>query len=99
MTPDEVGVHLHDKATRGLPLSADEQSLLAAWYARQDEEEGKQLAGAGVPSRLAALREQVSATLVQIIAVSQRIQNLNQENEGLRKEIASLEQRLPQKAS
>ncbi len=99
MTPDEMGVHLHDKATRGLPLSAEEQSLLAAWYARQDEGESRQLAGAGAPSRLTALREQVGSTLAQIIAVSQRIQSLNQENEALRKEIASLEQRLPQKAS
>ncbi len=99
MTPDEIGAHLHDKATRGLPLSVEEQSLLAAWYASQDEEEGRQLAGAGVPSRLVALREQVNSTLAQIIAVSQRIQNLNQENEALRKEIASLEQRLPEKAS
>jgi hypothetical protein len=98
MTSDEMGMQLHDKATRGLPLSGEEQALLTAWYARQDEEEGKQLA-AIAPSRLATLREEVNSTLAQIVTVSQCIQTMNQENESLRKEIAVLEQRLTQQAS
>ena len=98
MTTNEVGTQLHDKATRGLPLSAEEQALLTAWYARQDEEEGRQLA-AGAPSRLATLREEVNSTLAQIIRVSRCIQTMNQENESLRKEIAVLEKRLIQQAS
>jgi hypothetical protein len=39
ITPDDVGKRLHDKATRGLTLSAEEQALLNEWYARHDAEE------------------------------------------------------------
>jgi peptidoglycan hydrolase CwlO-like protein len=99
MTPDDVGVRLHDKATRGLPLSSEEQALLTAWYARQDEEERKHLSNVPAPSHVEALRKQVSATLAQIVEVAQHIQTLNRENDALRNEIALLEQRLIQKAS
>jgi hypothetical protein len=98
MVSDEIGAQLHDRATRGLPLSTEEQALLSAWYARQDEEEHAQFAAAG-PPQLATLRKQVNATLTQIIAVSQRIQTVSQENESLRKEIAALEQSLAQQTS
>jgi len=92
-------MRLHDKATRGLPLSTEEQALLTAWYARHDEEERKMFSNIAAPSRLAALREQVNATLAQIVEVAQHIQTLNRENDALRNEIALLEQRLIQKAS
>jgi peptidoglycan hydrolase CwlO-like protein len=99
MIPDDVGSRLHDKATRGLPLSSDEQALLAAWYARHDEEERKMFANVPAPSHVDVLRQQVNATLAQIVEVAQHIQRLNQENDALRNEIALLEQRLIQKAS
>jgi hypothetical protein len=39
MIPDVVGQQLHDKATRGVALSVEEQAVLTEWYARHDEEE------------------------------------------------------------
>jgi hypothetical protein len=99
MAPDDVAKQLHDKATRGVELTPEEQARLQAWYARLDEEESQQLANTALPSELAALRQQVQATLLEIIAVSQKVQALNKENEDLRKEILALQQRLPRKAS
>lgn len=100
MIPDDLGKQLHDRATRGKPLSVEERELLAEWYRRLDEEEGRQFAkAAAAPSRMQALREQVNATLAQIVEVAQHIQTLNRENDALRNEIALLEQRLIQKAS
>jgi hypothetical protein len=99
MISNEVGQQLHDKATRGVSLSAEEREILAAWYARLDAEEGATLLRAQPPEDLEALREQVTATLAQISAVSQQIQVVNKENEVLRKEIVALHQRLAQKAS
>src|SRR5262245_63489372 len=98
MTPDDIGKQLHDKATRGISLSAEEEKLLAAWYARHDEEEARQLAAAPPPPHLGELRQKIDAALAEIIAVAQRIQTVNRENEALRNEIAILQQRLSQKA-
>lgn len=100
MISDDLGKPLHDRATRGQPLSAEERELLAEWYRRLDDEEARQFArAAAVPSHTQALREQVSAILAQIVEVAQHIQTLNNENDALRNEIALLEQRLIQKAS
>jgi hypothetical protein len=76
MIPENMGKQLHDKATRGLPLSTDEQAMLLQWYAQVDKEEGKHLATAARPPDLAALRQQVQANLAEIIAVSQKIQTM-----------------------
>src|SRR5262245_42009368 len=99
MIPNDVGQQLHDRATRGLPLSPEEQANLYAWYAQLDEEEGKRLPKPGRPERLAALREQVRATLSEVITVAQQIQAVHKENDALRKEIADLHERLARKAS
>jgi hypothetical protein len=76
MIADEVAQRLHDRATRGQPLSAEERASLEAWYARQDAEEMAQLAEAPLPEDVIALRDQ--------------IQTLLAENEKLRKELAAL---------
>ena len=39
MGADNDGAQLHDKATRGVTLSAAEQERLDAWYADQDAAE------------------------------------------------------------
>lgn len=100
MISDDLGKQLHDRATRGQPLTAAERELLAEWYRRLDQEEARLFAkAAAAPSHMQALREQVNATLAQIVEVAQHIQTLNRENDALRNEIALLEQRLIQKAS
>jgi predicted nucleic acid-binding Zn-ribbon protein len=99
MAPDDVAKQLHDKATRGTPLTGEEQALLQEWYARLDQEESRHLAAGPPPTDLAALRQEIQNTLSGIIAVSQKIQALKKNNEDLRKEILALQQRLPRKAS
>jgi hypothetical protein len=44
-TDVEILQQLHDKATRGVPLTPDEQPRLEAWYARLDQAERALLAG------------------------------------------------------
>ena len=69
MSDDGSAQQLHDAATRGEPLSADERAALEQWYARQDEREEALLAGAAAaPDDAAALRAGVDAALAQLLA-------------------------------
>ncbi len=40
---DELGRQLHDRATRGIWLSAEERAQLEAWYAEMDQDEAADL--------------------------------------------------------
>jgi hypothetical protein len=97
MIPDELGQRLHDRATRGEALTADEQEQLQRWYARHDLEEMQRLTAAPVPSDLADLQSRVRQTTDQVVAQAQRIQALTAENAQLRQEIASLQRLLSAK--
>jgi len=95
MSLDELAKQLHDKATRGLTLSAEEQTQLEAWYAEQDQQERAVLGPTGSSQRLATLHTQVETALAQLLNVTQRIQELTVHNETLRREIAVLQRQLP----
>ena len=95
MSLDELAKQLHDKATRGLALSAEEQAQLEAWYAEQDQQEHAVLGPTGSSQRLATLHTQVETALAQLLTVTQRIQELTVHNETLRREIAVLQRQLP----
>lgn len=95
MSLDELIKQLHDKATRGLTLSAEEQAQLEAWYAEQDQQERAVLGPTGLSQRLATLHTQVETALAQLLNVTQRIQELTVHNETLRHEIAVLQRQLP----
>lgn len=88
---------LHDRATRGEALSAEEQAQLQAWYARLDREESAALSKGGVPENLVTLHTQIEMALDQLTTVTQRIQTLTSENADIRREIVSLQARLTQK--
>jgi hypothetical protein len=94
MSLDELAKQLHDKATRGLALSAEEQAHLEAWYIEQDEREHAILGPTGSAPRLATLHTQVETALAQLLTVTQRIQELTGYNETLRREIAVLQRQL-----
>ncbi len=94
---DELARQLHDRATRGESLSAEERALLDHWYARQDQEEGAALAATVPPASAAALQAQVDAALAQLVTATQRIQTLAAENEAVRKEVADLQRQLARK--
>jgi hypothetical protein len=95
MSHDELAQHLHDKATRGLALSAEEQARLEAWYTEQDQQERAVLGPTGSSQRLATLHTRVEPALAQLLTVTQRIQELTVHNETLRREMAVLQRQLP----
>ena len=95
MSLDELAKQLHDKATRGLVLSAEEQAQLEAWYTEQDQQERAVLGPMGSSQRLATLHTQVETALAQLLTATQRIQELTVHNETLRREIAVLQRQLP----
>jgi outer membrane murein-binding lipoprotein Lpp len=90
---------LHDKATRGIALSADEQARLEAWYAEQDAAEHALLFGGQSPSKVAELQTQVDLVLAQISVTAERIQQIAAQNEALKSEIVQLQQRLTSQAA
>lgn len=85
---------LHDKATRGIALTEEEQTVLTAWYAREDEAEARIIHVQGGKESLASLQAQVNAALAQLAISVQRIQETASENERIRREIAELRSQL-----
>jgi hypothetical protein len=94
MVSDELGRELHDRATRGIPLSAHEQSALQEWYAHYDQCETATLAQAAPRGDLVKLRQDVDAALAQLQGVTHRVQVLAGENETLKQEIVTLQRQL-----
>lgn len=80
MNPNDVGERLHDRATRGEVLTADEQVQLNEWSAERDRAEAGMLSQPSPPQSLDALHAQVDRVVVQLGAVTQRIQTLSAEN-------------------
>jgi hypothetical protein len=97
MVTDQLGQQLHDRATRGQPLSADERSQLSEWYVQKEGEEAEMLGAARPAHDLSALRAQVNAAVAKLNHVSLRLQAVEAENDGLRREIAALQQKLSQR--
>jgi len=98
MVSDELGKQLHDRATRGEALSAQERASLETWYAAQDRAEMDAL-DLATPETVTRLQAQVDSVLEQLEMAARRIQELAQENDRLRGEIATLHRRLAQQAS
>jgi len=93
MDLDVMGPQLHDRATRGQPLTQEEADALRAWYAQQDQAELAQIVSGPGPN-LASLQEQVDQALVQLARIAQRLRRLEQENAALRRENARLRAQL-----
>ena len=85
---------LHDRATRGVPLSGEEQAELTAWYAVQDAAESALLGTDSAPVDLRNLQAQIDTAISQLLATSRQIQELSSQNTALRAEIADLQERL-----
>jgi predicted nucleic acid-binding Zn-ribbon protein len=98
MGADERMLQLHDKATRGLALTDEEQSQLDAWYAAQDAAESELLSPVVTPPSLAALQNEIDAAVAQLNVAARQIQELSSANAVVRQEIAVLQQRLAQTA-
>jgi hypothetical protein len=85
---------LHDRATRGHTLTADEQAQLDAWYAAQDVDEAAMLSVATMPDDLRDLQSGVEHVIARILSTSRQIQELTAQNTCLRDEVVDLQQRL-----
>ena len=108
MVSDEPGEQLHDRATRGETLSAEEQrqldmftsfSSLASlnrWYTTQDYAEMAMLNLDTATKTVTSLQTQVDSVLIQLGFVTKRIQEIAEENEALRKEVAIFRRKLAQ---
>ncbi len=97
MDSDEVAKHLHDKASRGKTLSAEERKKLDAWYASLDTMESEMLSRPSNDKTIDALRVQLEMSQAQLVAVMQRIQEVTAENDILRRDIAALQRQLVQR--
>ena len=96
MITDETAHKLHDKATRGGELSAEEQHCLKEWYSCQDSEENTALAGSLLSEQIALLQAKVDAAVGQLKAETDRIQTLSAASEAIRQENAALRRQLAQ---
>lgn len=94
MTHDDLGLSLHDRATRGERLDPVEMGPLEAWYADQDSVEAQALDWTATPVPLDALQSQVDAALGQLTILSRRIQQIARENDALRRDIADLRRQM-----
>jgi len=96
MVSEDIAKQLHDKSTRGYPLSSEEQSDLDEWYAEQDKSESRILA-ASIDNRgngSVAIQKQIDVALNQLMTVTSRIQEIASENKELKHEITLLRSRL-----
>jgi transposase-like protein len=82
---------LHDRATRGEPLSNEEQAALDAWYAQQDQSESEALSRTATAVTIPDLQAQLDASLRQLETVTQHIREAVMVNNDLRREIGQLQ--------
>jgi chromosome segregation ATPase len=99
MIPDQTGQELHDRDTRGIPLTPEELTHLDEWYRQQDAAEGRSLSQSESRERVAALRAQVDQALSQVKTIAQEMQDLARANDQLRRETTGLRQRLAQRTA
>lgn len=85
---------LHDKATRGMSLSTEEQAGLEEWYRLQDQEESRALGLTAYAPKVVEVQAQIQTTLVQVAAFVQRLQEIAAENDRLKQENSLLRRQL-----
>lgn len=88
------GPALHDRASRGEPLSEAEQQLLQAWYTAQDQDEDRVINPAAPRETTSAIHQQIAQTVAQLEAITQQIAGAVAANDAIRREIAVLQARL-----
>ena len=93
------GPRLHDKATRGELLSAEEQKQLDVWYAEQYAAETALLNQPEPGHDADMLRAEIARAVVQLQEAAQRVHDLATENEALRSEVTALQRQLAQRLS
>ena len=101
MITDELGKQLHDKYTRGIPLSSDEQEQLENWYEYHDNLEQvvfdtalhtkmKEYQQTIADQGQKKLWDQIEASFIHLAKMTKRIQEIAAENDILRQEVSRL---------
>jgi hypothetical protein len=90
MIDDTLGQDLHDRATRGKPLTDQEQRQLEEWYARKDREEAEMFAASALRSE-EALRARIVETEQSIRRLLREIEARRRTNEELEAEVRALQ--------
>lgn len=93
-TTSHQGAILHDKSTRGEPLTPEEQVVLDAWYVSQDQEEAKILQRTQPTTAIEKIQAQIDTALAHMQEMARNIQQAIAENERLKRENASLRREL-----
>lgn len=89
MIENKLGKELHQRQFKGEKLSEEESETLENWYADQDELEAFSLnVKESKPSSFLSL--QIKESVNQLTKLTQRIQQVLQENEKIRAENARL---------
>ena len=97
MISEDTAKKLHDRFSRGETLSPKEQKQLEDWYARQDAAEGQMITATSKEKNISLLQKQVEAALYRLTTVTKHIQEVETQNEALRREIASLRRQMMQR--
>lgn len=92
------GQHLHDRATRRLPITDEERVELQQWYDQMDAEEARTVR---IPDggNLEAIHRDIDATLREIGVTANQIIEIREENRAIRKQIAELQREYLRKRS
>jgi hypothetical protein len=69
MISNELGKQLHDRATRGESLTAEERAQMEAWYSEQDRIEMNDLGVTPPAKDMALLQAQVDSMIAQLITL------------------------------
>jgi len=93
---DQSNLKLHDKATRGVILTPEEEQQLEAWYAAQDIAEYETIQVTISRSRNETLMAQIDTITQRLPIVTRNIDKIARENAMLRREITRLQQQLTQ---
>lgn len=102
---------LHDRATRGEALVADEEKRLHAWYVELEQQEAQVLFGNSSPppittiknarseEKLARLQTEIDALLLQLTETTAHLREVMEQNKHLRSEITLLRTQVSQQAA
>jgi hypothetical protein len=98
MLPPHIA-DLHDRSSRGELLSDDDQAILNAWYAEQDQAEGMLLGRQPSDDTAHDMHQQIIQAARHLEQITQQITATIAANDAIRKEIAILHTRLAQHVS
>lgn len=94
MNEIDQGPILHDRESRGIPLSDAERNELDSWYAENDREEHQLLTSNATADVSANIQFQLDAAVAELPTLAKQVQVLIRHNDLLRRENAALQQLL-----